>query len=132
MFPELSASLRLSSATLAVLASVPVLCFAVFSAAAAPLSRRFGEERVLEGALAVLAVGLLLRGAAPGVMLFPGTALAAGSSASVAVTTASSSPRARPWSSARGTLASWRRRPRSWWSRPPGPVPARWWPCRAT
>ena len=77
MFPELSASLRLSSATLAVLASVPVLCFAVFSAAAAPLSRRFGEERVLEGALAVLAVGLLLRGAAPGVMLFPGTALAA-------------------------------------------------------
>jgi CP family cyanate transporter-like MFS transporter len=77
VFPELSASLRLSSATLAVLASVPVLCFAVFSAAAAPLSRRFGEERVLEGALAVLAVGLLLRGAAPGVMLFPGTALAA-------------------------------------------------------
>ena len=76
MFPELSASLRLSSATLAVLASVPVLCFAVFSAAAAPLSRRFGEERVLEGALAVLAVGLLLRGAAPGVMRFPGTALA--------------------------------------------------------
>jgi CP family cyanate transporter-like MFS transporter len=49
----------------------------VFSAAAAPLSRRFGEERVLEGALAVLAVGLLLRGVLPGVMLFPGTALAA-------------------------------------------------------
>ena len=77
VFPELSASLRLSSAALAVLASVPVLCFAVFSAAAAPLSRRFGEERVLEVALAVLAVGLLLRGILPGVMLFPGTALAA-------------------------------------------------------
>jgi len=77
VFPELSASLRLSSAALAVLASVPVLCFGVFSAAAAPLSRRFGEERVLEGALAGLAVGLLLRGVLPGVMLFPGTALAA-------------------------------------------------------
>ena len=77
VFPELSASLRLSSAALAVLASVPLLCFGVFSAAAAPLSRRFGEERVLEGALAVLAVGLLLRGVLPGVMLFPGTALAA-------------------------------------------------------
>jgi CP family cyanate transporter-like MFS transporter len=77
VFPELSASLRLSSAALAVLASVPLLCFGVFSAAAAPLSRRFGEERVLEGALAVLAVGLLLRGVLPGAMLFPGTALAA-------------------------------------------------------
>jgi CP family cyanate transporter-like MFS transporter len=77
VFPELSASLRLSSVALAVLASVPVFCFGVFSAAAAPLSRRFGEERVLEAALAVLAAGLLLRGALPGLMLFPGTALAA-------------------------------------------------------
>ena len=77
VFPELSASLGLSSAALAVLASVPVFCFGVFSAAAAPLSRRFGEERVLEAALALLAAGLLLRGALPGVMLFPGTALAA-------------------------------------------------------
>ena len=77
VFPELSASLRLSSAALSVLASVPVLCFGVFSAAAAPLSRRFGEERVLEVALAVLAAGLLLRGGLPGLMLYPGTALAA-------------------------------------------------------
>jgi CP family cyanate transporter-like MFS transporter len=77
IFPELSASLRLSSAALAVLASVPVACFGVFSVVAAPLSRRFGEERVLEAALALLAAGLLLRGALPGVMLFPGTALAA-------------------------------------------------------
>jgi CP family cyanate transporter-like MFS transporter len=76
VFPELSASLRLSSAALAVLASVPVLCFGVFSAVAAPLSRRFGEERVLEAALALLAAGLLLRGVLPGVMLFPGTVLA--------------------------------------------------------
>ncbi len=76
VFPELSASLRLSSAALAVLASVPVLCFGAFSAVAAPLSRRFGEERVLEAALALLAAGLLLRGALPGVMLFPGTVLA--------------------------------------------------------
>jgi CP family cyanate transporter-like MFS transporter len=77
IFPELSVSLRLSSAALALLASVPVFCFGVFSAVAAPLSRRFGEERVLEAALALLAAGLLLRGALPGVMLFPGTALAA-------------------------------------------------------
>jgi MFS transporter, CP family, cyanate transporter len=77
VFPELSASLGLSSAALSVLASVPVLCFGVFCVVAAPLSRRFGEERVLEAALAALVAGLLLRGALPGVMLFPGTALAA-------------------------------------------------------
>ncbi len=76
VFPELSAQLRLSSAELAVLASLPVLCFAVFSGVAAPLSRRFGEERVLEAALGLLAAGLLLRGALPGAMLLPGTALA--------------------------------------------------------
>jgi len=60
-----------------VLASVPVLCFGLFCIVAAPLSRRFGEERVLEAALVLLVAGLLLRGALPGLMLFPGTALAA-------------------------------------------------------
>jgi CP family cyanate transporter-like MFS transporter len=77
VFPELSASLGLSAAALAVLASVPVLCFGVFCVVAAPLSRRFGEERVLEAALALLAAGLLLRGTLPRLMLLPGTALAA-------------------------------------------------------
>src|SRR5260370_458922 len=38
VFPELSASLRLSSAALAVLASVPVLCFRAVSAAAAAVA----------------------------------------------------------------------------------------------
>jgi MFS transporter, CP family, cyanate transporter len=78
VFPELSAALHLSAASITVLAAVPVLCFAAFSALAAPLSRAFGEERVLLAALLVLAGGLLLRGAAPGSMLFPGTVLACG------------------------------------------------------
>ena len=77
VFPELQDSLRLSSATVSVLAATPVLCFAVFSGFAAWLSRRLGEERVLLGAIALLTVGLLLRGAAPGALLFPGTVLAA-------------------------------------------------------
>jgi MFS transporter, CP family, cyanate transporter len=77
LFPELSASLGLSPAALSVLGAVPVLCFGVFCIVAAPLSRRFGEERVLEVALVVLVAGLLLRGGLPGVMLLPGTALAA-------------------------------------------------------
>jgi MFS transporter, CP family, cyanate transporter len=78
IFPELSAALHLSAASITVLAAVPVLCFGVFSALGAPLSRAFGEERVLLAALLVLAGGLLLRGALPGSMLFPGTVLAGG------------------------------------------------------
>jgi MFS transporter, CP family, cyanate transporter len=77
LFPELSASLGLSAAALSVLGAVPVLCFGVFCIVAAPLSRRFGEERVLEVALVVLVAGLLLRGGLPGAALLPGTALAA-------------------------------------------------------
>jgi MFS transporter, CP family, cyanate transporter len=77
IFPELSASLHLSSATIATLAATPVLCFAVFSGVAAPLSRRYGEERVLLAALVFLGVGLLARAALPSVLLFPGTVLAA-------------------------------------------------------
>jgi len=77
VFPELQDSLRLSTATISVLAAAPVICFAVFSGFAAWLSRRLGEERVLLGAIALLAIGLLLRGAAPGPLLFPGTVLAA-------------------------------------------------------
>ncbi len=76
LFPELSARLHLAPAAVSVLAALPVLAFGVFSGVAAPLSRRFGEERVLGAAVGLLAAGLILRGAAPGVLLFPGTALA--------------------------------------------------------
>jgi CP family cyanate transporter-like MFS transporter len=77
LFPDLGARLHLSSATLSLLAATPVICFGVVSAFAAWLNRRFGEEVILLVALVVLTAGLLLRGAAPGVLLFPGTALAA-------------------------------------------------------
>ena len=76
LFPELHHTLQISTGSLAVLAAIPVICFGVFSGAAAPLSRRFGEERVLGVALVLLAVGLLLRGLAPHQLLFPGTVLA--------------------------------------------------------
>jgi MFS transporter, CP family, cyanate transporter len=77
LFPDLATRLHLSPTLLSLLAATPVICFGVFSAFAAWLNRRFGEEIVLLAALGVLAAGLLLRGAAPGVLLFPGTALAA-------------------------------------------------------
>jgi CP family cyanate transporter-like MFS transporter len=77
LFPDLQARLHLSSAELSLLAATPVICFGVVSAFAAWLNRRYGEEPILLAALAVLTAGLLLRGADPGVLLFPGTALAA-------------------------------------------------------
>src|SRR6516162_3875926 len=77
LFPELAARLDLSPATLSLLATTPVLCFGVVSAFAPWINRRWGEERSLLIALTVLTAGLLLRGAAPSTMLFPGTVLAA-------------------------------------------------------
>lgn len=76
VFPELQHELGLSSFAIAALASIPVLCFGMVSGAGAWLSRKAGEERVLFVALAVLSTGLLLRGAFPGTLLFPGTVLA--------------------------------------------------------
>ena len=76
VFPELQSALHISAGGLALLAAVPVLCFGVFSGSAAPLSRRFGEERVLFAALLLLAAGLLLRGISPELLLFPGTVVA--------------------------------------------------------
>jgi len=96
LFPEISARLQLSPATLAVLAAVPVLCFGLFSAVAAPLSRRFGEERVLGSALILLAAGLVLRSAAPQSLLFPGTVVAAAAVALMNVLLPSLIKRRRP------------------------------------
>ncbi|HTS99900.1 MAG TPA: MFS transporter [Streptosporangiaceae bacterium] len=96
VFPDLSAALHLSPASVSVLAAVPVLCFGVFSGLAAPLSRGFGEERVLLAALLLLAGGLLLRGALPGSMLFPGTVLAGGAIAWMNVLLPSLVKRRRP------------------------------------
>jgi MFS transporter, CP family, cyanate transporter len=76
VFPELESALHISASSLALLAAVPVLCFGVFSGSAAPLSRRFGEERILFAAVLLLAAGLLLRGISPRVLLFPGTIVA--------------------------------------------------------
>jgi CP family cyanate transporter-like MFS transporter len=96
VFPELASSLHLSSFAVALLAATPVLCFAVFSIPAAPLSRRFGEERVLLASLVLLAVGLLARGAWPEVLLFPGTVVAGAAIALMNVLLPSLVKRRRP------------------------------------
>src|SRR6185437_10817697 len=96
LFPELSTSLHLPSGAIAGLAALPVLAFGVCSGVAAPLSRRYGEEWVLGGALGLLAAGLLLRGALPGSLLFPGTALAGAAIALLNVLLPSLIKRRRP------------------------------------
>ena len=73
-----------------------MLCFAVFSIPAAPLARRFGEERVLLASLLLLAAGLLARGALPGLLLFPGTVLAGAAIALMNVLLPSLVKRRRP------------------------------------
>jgi CP family cyanate transporter-like MFS transporter len=78
VFPELQASLGLSSATVSLLAATPVICFGVVSGFAAAMARRAGEERVLLGAMIGLTAGLVARGVAPRALLFPGTILLSG------------------------------------------------------
>ena len=96
LFPDLQTRLHLSSAALSLLAATPVICFGAAAAFAAWLNRRFGEEVVLLAALGVLTAGLLLRGVAPGVMLFPGTVLAASAIAILNVLLSSMVKRRRP------------------------------------
>jgi MFS transporter, CP family, cyanate transporter len=78
VFPELQSSLGLSSATISILAATPVICFGAVSGFAAALARRAGEERVLLGAIIALTIGLIVRAAVPGALLFPGTILISG------------------------------------------------------
>jgi CP family cyanate transporter-like MFS transporter len=96
LFPDLQTQLHLSAAALSLLAATPVICFGAAAAFAARLNRRFGEEVVLLVALGVLTAGLALRGAAPGIMLFPGTVLAASAIAILNVLLSSMVKRRRP------------------------------------
>ncbi len=96
VFPDLQDRLHLSPAELSLLAATPVICFGVASAFAAWLNRRYGEEVILLAALVLLTAGLLLRGAAPGILLFPGTILAASSIAILNVLLSSMAKRRWP------------------------------------
>ncbi|MDP8925184.1 MAG: MFS transporter [Chloroflexota bacterium] len=62
-----------STTAAGLLLTLPVLCFAAFSPVAPRLLRRWGIERVLTIAMAVLAVGVLMRLAATSFALIAGT-----------------------------------------------------------
>jgi MFS transporter, CP family, cyanate transporter len=74
--PPVLPDLGLSAAGQSLLAAVPVICFGLAALGAPALRTRFGEERGLLAALAVLLAGVLLRAAWPAGGLFPGTVLA--------------------------------------------------------
>ncbi len=61
VLPEVTADAGLPGWALVVLTTVPVTLLGVFAPLAPVLARRFGSERVLLGAMAVLTAGLLLR-----------------------------------------------------------------------
>ncbi len=96
IYPDLSATAGYSTATESVLAAVPVLCFAAFSGIAPALARKLGDERVIGLALVLLAAGLGMRSAAPGVLLFPGTIVASSAIALINVLLPSLVKRRRP------------------------------------
>jgi CP family cyanate transporter-like MFS transporter len=70
VLPEVSSQVPLPAWAVAVLTTVPVTLLGVFAPLAPVLARRFGAERVLLGAMAVLTGGLLLR---PAELGMPGT-----------------------------------------------------------
>ncbi|CAM3302261.1 putative transporter YycB [Arthrobacter ulcerisalmonis] len=72
--PEITAQAALPGWAVVVLTTVPVTLLGVFAPLAPILARRFGPERVLLGAMAVLTVGLLVR---PAGTLLGGSALPA-------------------------------------------------------
>jgi len=72
---ELERHLGLSATGASTLAALPLLCFGLFAAAATPLSRRFGSERVIFAAGVILLCGMLTRALLPRSLLFAGTLL---------------------------------------------------------
>lgn len=65
----------LSNVYLGLLTTLPLIGFAVFSTLTPVITRRFGVERTLVGAMLLLATGLVVRVAPSVILLFAGTAL---------------------------------------------------------
>ncbi|MEV7012072.1 MFS transporter [Streptosporangium sp. NPDC051022] len=72
---EAGAELGLGAGMISLVTTLPLLCFGVFALLAPALARRFGAERTLAATMPLLALGILLRGAAGTVALIGGTAL---------------------------------------------------------
>jgi CP family cyanate transporter-like MFS transporter len=72
---DIQADTGLAPSLLGLLITMPVIAFGAISPLAAPLARRFGLERVLLGAMVLLALGIGLRSLPGTAALFGGAAL---------------------------------------------------------
>jgi CP family cyanate transporter-like MFS transporter len=72
---DIRGTLSISNMAAGILTTLPLLAFALLSPFAPKLSRRFGMEKVLFTALALLTLGIVIRSAAGVASLFAGTAL---------------------------------------------------------
>lgn len=72
---DMQADTGLAPSLLGLLITMPVIAFGAISPLAAPLARRFGLERVLLGAMVLLALGIALRSLPGTAALFGGAAL---------------------------------------------------------
>ncbi|CAN7143028.1 CynX/NimT family MFS transporter [Aminobacter sp. LjRoot7] len=70
LLPEVMQATGLSAAGASLLTTLPVLCLGLFAPLAPKLAQRFGAERTLLFALALLALGTLLRGLGTVPLLF--------------------------------------------------------------
>jgi len=76
LLPEVMKDTGMGPAAASLLTTLPLLCLGVFAIPAPALARRFGPERVLLGALLLICIGTLLRGAGHLPVLFASTAVA--------------------------------------------------------
>jgi len=103
LLDPIRAAAGLGVAQAGMLTTLPLLAFAVVSPWAATMSNKYGLERTLFWALAVLLAGILLRSAGPAWALFGGTSLMGGSIAVANVLLPSLLKRDFPHDSARLT-----------------------------
>ena len=75
VLPLIQNDFGLSSSSVGLLTSLPLLAFAAFSPLSASFARRFGLERTLFGALIIISLGILLRSAGSVWALYAGTIL---------------------------------------------------------
>ena len=76
LLPEVMRDTGMGPAGASLLTTLPLLCLGIFAIPAPALSRRFGPERTLFGALLLICIGTLLRGTGSLPLLFAATALA--------------------------------------------------------
>jgi CP family cyanate transporter-like MFS transporter len=72
----IGADLHLSATALGVLTTLPVLCMGLFAPFGAPAARRFGSDRVLGAAVALIAAGTALRAVPGSIVLYASSAVA--------------------------------------------------------